>query len=416
MKEVLVFSGTTEGRKIATYLEANRVGTTVCVATEYGKDVMGLNQGDLKVHVGPLDAAGILKKVEAFECIIDSTHPYAEIVSKNIKRACQKCGKPYLRLVRESIPFEGCVVVDTMADAVSYLKKKKGPILVTTGFKDLEAITALKDYENRCFVRVLPALNSLRKVNALGFKGKHVIAMEGPFSKEFNTLVLKETEAKFLITKDSGTVGGLKEKLEAAKALGVEVILIKRPDEKEGMSYEQLVDYLKTVFKIEEKPLKKTPYFPLYISLENKRIVVVGGGHIAERRIKKLGLFKSKIIVIAPEVTDGIKALCHEGQVIWIRKYYEKTDLEDALMVLALTDERSLNKKVGEDCLDLGIYVSVGDAKDEGSFYFPGIIHNEDLVIGITSSEGNQHQLVTEKMQSIKEGLGITDEKNSSRE
>ena len=84
------------------------------------------------------------------EMVIDATHPYADLVSENIRSACEKAGKTYLRLLRPSLAADpSCVMVDTTEEAVSYLAGTEGKILVTTGSKELAGFTGMKDYQNR---------------------------------------------------------------------------------------------------------------------------------------------------------------------------------------------------------------------------------------------------------------------------
>ena len=72
----------------------------------------------------------------------------------------------------------------------------------------------------------------------LGFSGKHLIAMQGPFSREMNLALLHQTEAKYFVTKESGKNGGFAEKLEAAEQAGAVLLVIGRPIE-EGLSVEE---------------------------------------------------------------------------------------------------------------------------------------------------------------------------------
>ena len=86
------------------------------------------------------------------EMVIDATHPYADLVSENIRSACEKAGKTYLRLLRPSLAADpSCVMVDTTEEAVSYLAGTEGKILVTTGSKELAKFAELPDYKNRVY-------------------------------------------------------------------------------------------------------------------------------------------------------------------------------------------------------------------------------------------------------------------------
>ena len=83
-------------------------------------------------------------------------------------------------------------------------------------------------------------------------KGAHLIAMQGPFSKELNIAMLKDTDADYFVTKESGKAGGFEEKLEAAKETGVTLVVIGRPAET-GHSVEETKKYLQNILNTEGK-------------------------------------------------------------------------------------------------------------------------------------------------------------------
>ena len=131
-----------------------------------------------------------------------------------------------------------------------------------------------------------------------------------------------------------------------------------------------------------ERPLR----FPLFLDLTGKKVVLVGGGTIAARRIGTLRLFGCKIVVISPELKAKADGLT------WLQRPYEPGDLEGAFLAIAATDNRQVNHQVGEEARRLGIPVSVADCEAECSFYFPAICTGEDLVAGGVSSGKDHHK------------------------
>ena len=127
---------------------------------------------------------------------------------------------------------------------MSFLSSVSGVIFATTGSKELEALCQIPDYQKRVYARVLPTSNVLKKCEKLGITGSHLIAMQGPFSTEMNTLFLRQTKAEWLLTKDSGRAGGFQEKVEAARENGTRVVVIRRPEE-DGISLEEAMEVLK---------------------------------------------------------------------------------------------------------------------------------------------------------------------------
>ena len=79
--------------------------------------------------------------------------------------------------------------------------------------------------------------------------------------------------------------------------------------------------------------MKTKKYFPLFMDLNSKKVMVVGGGTIAERRIRTLLDFVEEIWVIAPEISDGIRELKEQGRIFWKKKRYEREDIYDADLV-----------------------------------------------------------------------------------
>lgn len=256
IEHILLFAGTTEGREAAEEIIRQNYPVTlsICTATEYGKEcvlqgIESLSQGDTKVRI--LAGRMNTEEIEDFfkryqiDIAIDATHPFAKVVTSNIKVASQHQKVAYLRLLRsEGRTVTGVHWVESIAEAVKYLHHVSGNVLITTGSKELSAYTELPDYEKRCYARVLSTQEAVEQTIALGFQGAHLFAMQGPYSKELNVGMLKQVKASYMVTKESGTAGGFEEKLEAAKEAKATLIVIGRPKET-GMSKEELYAYLK---------------------------------------------------------------------------------------------------------------------------------------------------------------------------
>lgn len=246
MNKILIFAGTTEGRELAEYLDRHRIPAYVCTATEYGEQL--LPGGDcLTTYAGRLGREEMQELIsrEEITLVVDATHPYAALVSENIKAACGGSGAEYIRLVREAADIAAdCIFVDSVAEAVSWLKEKEGIIFAATGSKELHRFTELPDYQNRVVARVLPGPEVAAACARLGFQGRNLICMQGPFSRELNTAMLKQVKAAYLVTKESGKPGGFQEKLDGARKAGAKVVVIGRPASESGMTPEEVRTYL----------------------------------------------------------------------------------------------------------------------------------------------------------------------------
>ena len=243
MKPV-IFSGTTEGRALSEALSAKHISHIVCVATEYGRLVMHQdNYADIRE--GRLDEAE-MKDLFSRECsiVFDATHPYADIVSAHISKACEETGTEYVRIYRPEIISDDPDSIryfDTAKSCAEALTETEGNILLTTGSKDLAVYSMNEVLRDRLFVRVLPSEESIRLCNDAGITGRHIIAMQGPFSAELNAAVMRQYAIRTMVTKSSGTAGGLPEKLRAASDAGASVYMIGRPQPENGITVEEAV-------------------------------------------------------------------------------------------------------------------------------------------------------------------------------
>ncbi len=243
---VLIFAGTTEGRKLTQYLLGKGIRLYVCVATEYGESLLPEGE-DLTISHERMDAGQMEKLMREYQpdYVIDATHPYASEVTKNIKEACENSGRGYLRLIRESSEAKDCVYVDSIEEAVTFLENTEGNILAATGSRELLAYTRLKNYEDRVFARVLSLADVVKKCEELKIAGRHLICMQGPFSTELNLAILRQYDIKWFVTKESGKTGGFPEKCEAARAAGAKLVVVGRPAVEEGYSLDEMCEFLR---------------------------------------------------------------------------------------------------------------------------------------------------------------------------
>lgn len=141
--------------------------------------------------------------------------------------------------------------------------------------------------------------------------------------------------------------------------------------------------------------------FPLFLDLNGKKAVIVGGGKIALRRAGVLLSFGAEVTIIAPKC-EAVP----EGAFFYQRSY-EKGDLAEAFLAVAATDCREVNQQVGQEAKATGILVSVADRKEESTFFFPAICTGSGLVAGVVS-QGEEHKktaAAARKIRTVLEGL-----------
>ncbi len=250
MSDVIIFGGTTEGRRLAEFCGEHKIQTVVCVVSEYG-EMLVPESPSVQVIRKALDQDEMeaLFEEEKPALVLDATHPYARVVTENVTQVCQKMGiKRYRVLRKPELELEknvdSVVNVESVDEAVEWLKNHEGTALITTGSKELVKYTAIQDYKDRIFARILPDSQALLNSETLGFPRNHMIAMQGPFSLEMNIATMHMTGAKYLVTKESGHAGGFLDKIHAAESVGATALVIGRPLKETGISLEEACQYL----------------------------------------------------------------------------------------------------------------------------------------------------------------------------
>ena len=298
MTKLCIFAGTSEGRRLAEALAGRGAALTVCVATEYGEISLG-ELPDCEVLAGrmPRDDIEAMLRREGFVAVVDATHPYAEHITESIQSAAAATGTEYVRLLRESTASDsdGIFVEDTAA-CIDFLKGTDGNVLLTTGSKTLPQYCEDPALKERIYARVLPLADSLRICSECGLPADRILAIQGPFSREMNTAMLRQTKAAWMVTKDTGNAGGYTDKIAAAKACGAKAVIIGRPEEKEaGLSLEE------TITLLEEK---------LELAPRRKKVTMVGIGMGSEGTLTedaRKAIRQADVLLGAARMLEGAK-------------------------------------------------------------------------------------------------------------
>lgn len=242
MFRILIFGGTTEGRELAEFCHNNCISAAVCVTTEFGKELIS-TYDSLEIYTGKKDYGQIINmlKKEKFSLVLDATHPFAEQVTENLKKACRDTNVKLFRIVRanEKIDYEKVKYFDSIGSAAEYADMTIGNILVTTGSKNLADYAVIKNFSERIVVRVLPDSKIINSCIEMGFKKENIISEIGPFTVEQNCSHIRRNNIRIVITKESGKNGGFSDKITAAQLCGCEVLIINKPIE-HGYSVEEM--------------------------------------------------------------------------------------------------------------------------------------------------------------------------------
>jgi len=126
-------------------------------------------------------------------------------------------------------------------------------------------------------------------------------------------------------------------------------------------------------------------YFPIFINLKNKNILVVGAGEVAFNKIKLLLRSGAIINIISQNISSDIQKLLDKRKVKWISKEFNCSYLNKIFLVIAATNNIELNQEIFKSCNDRCIFVNVVDDKSKCSFIFPSIVDRSPIVVAISS-------------------------------
>ena len=129
-------------------------------------------------------------------------------------------------------------------------------------------------------------------------------------------------------------------------------------------------------------------YYPIFLNLHGKKAVVIGGGRVAERKIRSLLKAGASVTVISPDITKPIEQLKSKGLITCIKRHYKKSDLKSTFIVIAATSSAQTNTQIAGDAGSAGRLINVVDTPSEGNFIVPSIVRRGHLTIAI-STEGH---------------------------
>lgn len=247
-RRTVLFAGTTEGHQIVQAFADYKRPLLVCVATDYGKKIIE-EDSSIEILAGRLnlnEMEALLQKEDPVE-ILDATHPYAMVVSKQLKTICANNHFVYTRIIREQKELSETdphlILVDNMEEAAEKVKAISGPILLTTGSKDIGTFCSCIEQKETIFARVLPSIESIELCQRAGIKQQNIIGMQGPFSSDMNRAMIQNYHICGMVTKESGKVGGFEEKYQACKVENIPLIVVTRPDQTdEGISCKEYLN------------------------------------------------------------------------------------------------------------------------------------------------------------------------------
>lgn len=127
-------------------------------------------------------------------------------------------------------------------------------------------------------------------------------------------------------------------------------------------------------------------YYPIFVDLEGEKVIVVGGGGVAQRKIETLLKHRAVVHVISRELTPVLNRYREGGEIKFLDREFKGNDLQGAFLVIAATDDPLLNRKVGEAAKKRGMLVNVVDQPSDCNFIVPSVVERGDLLIAVSTS------------------------------
>lgn len=232
-KRILLLSGTHEGPLLARALVAVGFAVRATVTrAEACENLFGALRDSVQVEARgfTVETLGDFLAHGHADLVLDATHPFAVRITRIAQEVCQRLGVPLVRYERPDwTPPDGTHLVDSFAEAANLLPSLGTRILFAIGAKQLKHFTHLHR-QLQLWARVLPSPLSVQQARDAGFAPEHILAMRPPFSRDFNRAIFQDHQIEVIVTKASGREGGVVEKVEAARNLGIAVVMIRRPE------------------------------------------------------------------------------------------------------------------------------------------------------------------------------------------
>ena len=228
---VWVFGGTGDGNALALALAESGQRVVLSVASELGQ-VVAPQHPNLQLYSGPSGVQARRRALRNALAVVDATHPYAASITEQLQELAAELQVPYYRYQRpSSLPADcrgaGVHLVADFAEAAR-VAAAYGRVFLATGSKDLATFIGAAP-ETETYVRLTPQPAVIERALALGIPASRICAALGPFSREWNVAQWRMWGIGAVVTKDSGDAGGFTDKLEAARELGVPLIVVARP-------------------------------------------------------------------------------------------------------------------------------------------------------------------------------------------
>lgn len=127
-------------------------------------------------------------------------------------------------------------------------------------------------------------------------------------------------------------------------------------------------------------------YMPVMLDLRGQKVIVIGGGAVAERRVLALLDAGAEVVVVSPSLSGALTALAEAGGLSWLNRSYAPGDLRGAFLVYAASNNDAVNEEVAAEAHSLGLPVNVASRAEAGNFITPGVLRRGRLTVAVSTS------------------------------
>ena len=146
-------------------------------------------------------------------------------------------------------------------------------------------------------------------------------------------------------------------------------------------------------------------YYPILVDLKGKKVIVVGGGAVAHRKIERLLEYGAQVHVISKELTAPLTTYLEEGKIELLGREFKENDLKGAFMVIAATNDALFNQRVSKAARKRGLLINAVDQPSDCNFIVPSILKRGDLLIAVSTS-GKSPALAKKVREELEESFG----------
>ena len=129
--------------------------------------------------------------------------------------------------------------------------------------------------------------------------------------------------------------------------------------------------------------------YPINLKLTGRKCAVIGGGAVAERKVRALLAAGAEVSVFSPMLTAGLDELKQAGCLVWVPRTYKSGDLDHFFLVFCATNDSQINRQAAAEANAAGALVNIADAPDLSDFYVPAHVNHGELLLTVSTGGGS---------------------------